>query len=839
MRPRIACLPLLLPYFAALAVASDDNSTSISSSSLSSSSATAPRSAAPTPASASAQLETVNATFVDNEASILPTATSIPVNTHQNATNEVILDDQPTSSDAAESASSSAFSAASSPATTPLVSTATTTAEPAPSSDPSSPTSSSTSYESASPPPAEPTRTTSSDVPPSPSPSLSPDPPPPVEEATKAEAPLESPSPPEFLSFNEWREKYVDPSASRRNKKSAQRARQEAGAGGPPGASFDGDGADLGSLFSASAEDGAGSGATQIVYEGFGADDGSLLVQLDRMGKIEKAMMVPGQATIGDTKPATNTPATSSVIHPLPSTGDANDPLIPLKDRSNYALFDCAAMVHRSSRGTKGASSILVEKKDRYMLTPCSVERKFVELELCDEIRIDTIVLANFELFSSMFKHFSIKVSQNYPGRPDEWHDLGKFRARNMRGVQVFRPAASLPGFYRYMRIDFTSHYGSEYYCPVSLLRVYGLTQLDAWRRDEERAKAAEALADLSFEEEEEEFESQPEMGADKRVPEEEVGWKGDINATVETTVVVRDVIVFCKRVDRDQQSSSASVVHHVFRVNVDLRSEAVDAHHFFTFVLFNFIAHLEREFVVAELGGYAIALAANFHRLDGVGFRDVDLVVQHRSPLLDLDSVSTFGFISQRRHQQHLRLLKPYQLIDTLRILSVATRQEPAPRPIIPPPVQSPQPGESIYGIIMKRLGSLEHEQTLSMQYIEAQGAMLRDAFVRMDKRVIEIENVRLKHDQLIHQGLRDLEKHFLEVDRDKLALASQVNMLTQELLFEKRLGVAQLIGLLALLSKTPANWLPFRSTSLRQAFLDLQTRSTPTLRSRHFQVS
>lgn len=54
--------------------------------------------------------------------------------------------------------------------------------------------------------------------------------------------------------------------------------------------------------------------------------------------------------------------------------------------------------------------------------------------------------------------------------------------------LQVFRPPEPTKGgFYRYLRIDFLSHYGSEYYCPVSLLKVYGLTQLDAYRRDEER----------------------------------------------------------------------------------------------------------------------------------------------------------------------------------------------------------------------------------------------------------------------------------------------------------------------------------------------------------------
>ena len=49
---------------------------------------------------------------------------------------------------------------------------------------------------------------------------------------------------------------------------------------------------------------------------------------------------------------------------------------------------------------------------------------------------------------------------------------------------QSFHPPTSLRDFYRYIRIDFHSHYGSEFYCPVSLLRVYGLTHLEEWKWD-------------------------------------------------------------------------------------------------------------------------------------------------------------------------------------------------------------------------------------------------------------------------------------------------------------------------------------------------------------------
>merc|ERR1712093_193814 len=83
------------------------------------------------------------------------------------------------------------------------------------------------------------------------------------------------------------------------------------------------------------------------------------------------------------------------------------------------------------------------------------------------------------------------------------WKELGSFRASNVRGMQVFRPAEpETGGFYRYLRIDFLSHYGSEYYCPVSILKVYGLTQIDAFRRDQERdARLAEADDGAFFEE--------------------------------------------------------------------------------------------------------------------------------------------------------------------------------------------------------------------------------------------------------------------------------------------------------------------------------------------------
>jgi len=185
---------------------------------------------------------------------------------------------------------------------------------------------------------------------------------------------------------------------------------------------------------------------------------------------------------------------------------------IPLTDRFNYASMECSARIHKAHKSAKSASSILSSKKDRYMLSPCTTktadgkeEKHFVIVELCEDIRIDTVQLANFEFFSGAFKDFTVSVAKTYTPDVPEWTTVGMYRARNIRGVQVrsretlavcfrylimmpdeqsFHPPTSLRDFYRYIRVDFHSHYGSEFYCPVSLLRVYGLTHLEEWKWD-------------------------------------------------------------------------------------------------------------------------------------------------------------------------------------------------------------------------------------------------------------------------------------------------------------------------------------------------------------------
>ncbi|KAI8641175.1 UNC-like C-terminal-domain-containing protein [Parasitella parasitica] len=145
-----------------------------------------------------------------------------------------------------------------------------------------------------------------------------------------------------------------------------------------------------------------------------------------------------------------------------------------LKERFNYASTDCAATVRKVNKQAKGAQSILYESKDQYLLNKCSAD-KFVIINLCEQIVVDTIVMANFEFFSSTFKDFRVYASSKYPSK--DWRLLGQWQARNTRDLQVFRVPDS--GFVEYMKIEFITHYGHEYYCPLSLVRVHGMSMME------------------------------------------------------------------------------------------------------------------------------------------------------------------------------------------------------------------------------------------------------------------------------------------------------------------------------------------------------------------------
>lgn len=160
-----------------------------------------------------------------------------------------------------------------------------------------------------------------------------------------------------------------------------------------------------------------------------------------------------------------------------------------LVDRFNYASFDCAARILATSPDTKAAWAILQpHQRDSYMSFLCKNPSKFIVVELCSDIRIDTIVLANMEHFSSTFEKFRVFGGKKFSGAvppvyngdgEGEWIELGTFSGKNTRDEQDFPLPSQDKGFIRFLKIEFLTNYGKEYFCPVSFIKVFGKTMME------------------------------------------------------------------------------------------------------------------------------------------------------------------------------------------------------------------------------------------------------------------------------------------------------------------------------------------------------------------------
>ncbi|ORX35750.1 UNC-like C-terminal-domain-containing protein [Kockovaella imperatae] len=153
----------------------------------------------------------------------------------------------------------------------------------------------------------------------------------------------------------------------------------------------------------------------------------------------------------------------------------------------NFASPDCSARVQSSSPQTQHASSLLSKSRDKYMLTPCKADQHWVVIELCDEIRVEAVQISMWEFFSGIIKDVRLSGG-NDDGDGDDlgFVEIGNFTTKNARGSQTFFLPSPTP-FHRFLRLDFASYYGTEYYCPVSQVKVFGMNQLDAFRWEQKK----------------------------------------------------------------------------------------------------------------------------------------------------------------------------------------------------------------------------------------------------------------------------------------------------------------------------------------------------------------
>lgn len=145
----------------------------------------------------------------------------------------------------------------------------------------------------------------------------------------------------------------------------------------------------------------------------------------------------------------------------------------------NYASPDCGAKIIAANPESGSSSFILTPSRDEYMLNTCNSRIWFI-VELCEAIQAKKVDLANFELFSSTPKNFSVSVSDRFPSR--EWAGVGQFIAKDERDIQTFNLYPHLFG--KFIKVELHSHYGSEHYCPISLFRVYGTSEFEVFETE-------------------------------------------------------------------------------------------------------------------------------------------------------------------------------------------------------------------------------------------------------------------------------------------------------------------------------------------------------------------
>ncbi|KAI7905103.1 UNC-like C-terminal-domain-containing protein [Cokeromyces recurvatus] len=509
-----------------------------------------------------------------------------------------------------------------------------------------------------------------------------------------------------------------------------------------------------------------------------------------------------------------------------------------LKERFNYASTDCAATVRKANKEAKGAQSILYESKDQYLLNKCSAN-KFVIINLCEQIVIDTLVMANFEFFSSTFKDFRVYASSTYPS--NDWRLLGQWQARNTRDLQVFRIPES--GFVEYIKIEFLTHYGNEYYCPLSLVRVHGMSMMEYYTMVESQDRDPV-------------LESEHLWPADVR--EQIIQPQFDITNTSESFPVKIDneeeekLIIPPTDIDMIEPSESESVLntgaggvneiypeliendapstHTVMNENIstgldrkiDTEATPHDSKRMTaTTIQQNYDKDTQQELVSSHTPSPSKAKNDLNHHHEEHGKSSEKLVSSSQNTSMSFtSSIATPSVINNEfdpsimsKQHKHNSSSSSTAIVLPSSSLTPLPSTQPSPQlPKIVIPNNHQKEGntqESIYKTIMKRLSILEINMTLSQRFLDDQNKNLNDVFIDMEKKHQEQlimlighlnETASYKIDSMkrrYEQWYEDLKE---QTENDMREMSTKIAILADQLSFERRVSVTQLVIMIAL---------------------------------------
>ncbi|KAM3418044.1 hypothetical protein BST61_g6252 [Cercospora zeina] len=414
----------------------------------------------------------------------------------------------------------------------------------------------------------------------------------------------------------------------------------------------------------------------------------------------------------------------------------------------------------------------------------------------------------------------------------EKWRDLGTFEARNTREIQAF--LIENPQIWaRYLRIEFLTHYGSEYYCPVSLLRVHGVTMMEDYRHQEELARGE--VDDVTLETEvvatppmhQEPVESTDEASkmtaqaippvvpaeSERIVPRDAP--QEDVSSTSKDATVSSVGAIASSLSDRHDNGSFTMAVGVYEPTNANMTCDQPLTPEVVTSSSVNLAAPAQSE------SGSTFSSASS--RISG----DASTVTPAAATRnVEAEAASTSLSASRGASGSEALTSAPELSANSTsnstpgssgNTHSAASNQTVAAsnstRPVAssassPPPAQ-PSTQESFFKSVHKRLLQLESNSTLSLQYIEEQSRILREAFSKVEKRQVattskflshlnetvmaELHGFRQAYDQLWQSTVIELESQRETYQREMLALSSRLTMVADELVWQKRMGIVQ----------------------------------------------
>ncbi|KAI1808490.1 UNC-like C-terminal-domain-containing protein [Daldinia bambusicola] len=523
------------------------------------------------------------------------------------------------------------------------------------------------------------------------------------------------------------------------------------------------------------------------------------------------------------------------------------------KERLSYASFDAGATVKKASPGAKNPKAILVENKDSYMLLECAMQNKFVIIELSDDILVDTVVIANFEFFSSMIRHFRVSVSDRYPVKLEKWKVLGTFEARNSRDIQPF--LVENPQIWaKYLRIEILSHYGNEYYCPMSLLRVHGTRMLDSWKEadpadvepEEDKTISEppeETVEETEVQTEEVEVAAEPIHHEDQVIHPEQscfipywdkhyfyhyypnnatcgatgaedyMSQRSKENEKIKTAAKPQPVRTVEQTISISSSPSSAATPTSLSASQVTPKS-------------------IKSAYPSSSSQTAASTALANSTESAPVSTPSPDQRSATVTPATTTTTSTTSTSPNLSKTATSVQSPPKSKTSASTSVVkppssrAAASKTQPSGSPTTPrnktttstsSAAPAPTVQDSFFKALNKRIQALESNTTLSLQYIESQSRFLREALARLERRQVakvdlfldtlnrtvlgELREVRVQYDQIWQSTVIALETQREQSEREIVALSSRLGVLADEVLFQKRMAIVQSVLLLACL--------------------------------------